>query len=275
MRTNFHGAIVTALLLLFLLQDPPAAVPTSEWFPEDLVYRHPLADPRAPVTGVQFQFPVDSDDNMKVENRLATQIAIWRRSEGDGAFEVQAEGAVFGRFDFQEKWDMDGADFRFGFPVVWREGAYAFKIHPWHLTSHIGDEYSERTGVKRINYSRNELTIGVSWDAEPEWRVYGEIGYALWRGDVNEYWRLMGGVETVGRHLGPEWPVSFAALNLTCFQEQDWEVQFNLEAGVWFRPEGTNRGVRFHLGYFRGPSALTQFLVDHEEYWTFGFALPF
>jgi hypothetical protein len=267
---------VTAFLLLLLLQSPaPQAEVKSEWFPEGLIYRHPLADPRAPVSGVQFQFPIDKDDDMRIENRIATHLAVWRERDGDSEFEVQAEGAAFGRFDFQQFWDMEAVDFRFGFPIIWRRDQFAFKLHPWHMTSHLGDEFIERTGRKRVNYSRNELTIGVSCDLDTECRVYGEVGYAIWRGDVNDYVRVMAGFETMGRHLGADWPDVFAAVNVTSFQEQDWGLQVNVEAGVWLRPQNSPRGVRLSLGYFRGPSALTQFLEENEEHWNFGVALPF
>ncbi|HEU4338564.1 MAG TPA: DUF1207 domain-containing protein [Planctomycetota bacterium] len=261
--------MIALVFSLILVQD-------SEWFPEGLAYRHPIADPRAPVTGVRFQFPVDRDDDFKNESVLATHLSLWRAGDPElVAFEFQAEGAAFGRFNFSENWDMDGVDFRFGFPIVSRAGPIALKLHPWHITSHLGDEFIERTGRKRVVYARNEIALGISWDIDPEWRVYFEVGYAPSRGDVNEPLRYMAGVETVGRHFGEDWPETYAALNLTSIEEQDYGIQLNLEAGVWFRPEKTHRGVRIGLGYFRGPSALTQFFDDNEEYWTTGFALPF
>ena len=262
--------------LFTLLQESPPGVPQVEWFPEGISsYRHPLADPRAPVTGVRLEFPIEKEDHFKIENRLATHLAIWRKSNHMSSFEIQAEGAAFGRFDFDENWDMDGVDFRFGFPIAARAGPLAMKLHPWHMTSHLGDEFIERTGRERAVYARNEIALGISWDFDAETRAYVEAGYALSRGDVNEPLRFMAGVEAVGRHLGPDWPETFAALNLTSFEEQDWGVQFNLEAGFWLRPEKSPRGVRFSVGYSRGPSVLTQFFDQNEEYWTFGFSLPF
>lgn len=267
---------VSVLLLLLFVQDLAiAADGRSVWFPEGLAYRHPLADPRAPATGIRLQFPVHSDGDFKIENRLATHLAIWRKEDRESTLEVEAEGAVFARFNFDENWDMDGADFRFGFPIVSRRGPLAIKLHPWHMTSHLGDEFIERTGRKRVAYARNEVALGLSWDFDPEWRAYVEAGYALSRGDVNEPLRVMAGLETMGRCLGPAWPETFAALNLTSFAEQDWGIQVNVEAGFWLRPEGSQRGVRFSLGYFHGPSALTQFLAEDEEYWSLGFTLPF
>ena len=264
------------VILLTMFQDAPPET-KSEWFPEGLAYRHPLADPRAPVTGVRFQFPVEKEDDLKIENRLATHLAIWRKGNYPVVLEIQAEGGAFGRFNFNENWDMDGVDFRFGFPIVYRGGPLAIKLHPWHMTSHLGDEFIEREGRERFVYARNEIALGVSWDLaeDRESRVYAEVGYALSRGDVNEPLRFMAGVETVGRHFGSGFPEVFAALNLTSFEEQDYGIQFNLETGVWLRPEKSNRGVRFSLGYSRGPSVLTQFFDDNEEYWTAGFSLPF
>ena len=36
----------------------------------------------------------------------------------------------------------------------------------------------ERTGVKRINYTREELALGLSWKFRPRWRTYAEVGIA-------------------------------------------------------------------------------------------------
>jgi hypothetical protein len=227
------------------------------------------------VTGVRLQFPIEKADDSKIENVLATHLAVFRFGDRGIGLELEAEGAAFGRFDFNENWDMDGVDFRFGFPIVYRAGTAALKLHPWHITSHLGDEFIERTGRKRISYARNEIALGISWEVSPQWRVYVEGGYAVARDDLNEPWRVMAGVETVGRHLGPSWPETFAALNLTAHEETDWGVQLNVEAGVWLRPEGSHRGIRIGIGYFRGPSPLTQFFNENEEYWTFGFSLPF
>lgn len=39
--------------------------------------------------------------------------------------------------------------------------AYRLGIH--HTSSHIGDEYIERTGRQRINYTRQEIRLGNAW----------------------------------------------------------------------------------------------------------------
>jgi hypothetical protein len=247
-----------------------------EWFPDDLLYRHPLADPRAPYAGSRLQVPIREKDHIKIENSLAGQRSMARLNLADGeAVEFAAEAAAISRFDINDSWDMDGVDYRFGFPIVYRRGAVAAKLHPWHVTSHLGDEYAEREERKRIAYARNEIAYGLSIDLDRAWRAYAEAGYAFLLGDPNEPWRWMAGVEYAHPALGPDRPLVYFAMNVTGFEEIDWEVMTTLQAGLWVRPNNSSRGFRFGVEYFRGHSALTQFYDDHDHYWSTGLWLHF
>lgn len=258
-----------ALLAALLLQSGNA------WFQDDVLYRHPLADPRAPGSGSRVQVPLRRGDHVKLENAFGDHRSIVRFSRPDEAFEVGIEGAAFGRFDAREALDMDGVDFRFGFPVAYRRGRWAFKLHPWHLTSHLGDEFIEREGRERIAYGRNELAVGVAWSPSEAWRLHAEVGWGFWIRPVNEPWRAQAGAEFVDRLLGAGAPEVYAATNVTLFQEIDWEALFSVQAGVWLRPAGSTRGIRVGLEYFRGHSALTQFFREHEHYVSAGFWIHF
>ena len=70
-------------------------------------------------------------------------------------------------------------------------------------------------------------------------------------------------------------PHFFAAVNLTSFQEIEWDVQLALQTGLWIRPVRSPRGFRVGLEYFRGHSVLTQFFRRHEHYWSAGVWLHF
>ena len=247
----------------------------TTWLPADLLYPHPLADPRAPFTGSRVQIPLREGRHTTLENAFGEYQSLLRRVDGEDAFEIAAEGAVFARFDPQESLDMDGADFRFGFPLVYRRGPLALKLHPWHITSHLGDEIIEREGFLRIEYARNELALGVSWNPTPAWRLYGEGGWGFSVGDPNDPWRWMAGTEVVDRLLGAEGPEVYLAANATSWKETDWEAQLNVQAGVWLRSEETPSGARFGLEYFRGPSALTQFFFQRDHYVSVGVWIHF
>lgn len=244
------------------------------WFPEDLLFRPGLADPRAPFTGSRLQFPIRRRDHVKIENVISAHRTVFRVPGEEDAFEFQAEAAAFSRFDVNENLDMDGVDYRFGFPFVYRRGELALKLHPWHITSHLGDEIIEREGLHRISYARNELALGVSLDLGGEGRTYAEVGWGFSVGDPNDPWRAQAGAEFF-TPLGTPSPHFFAAVNLTSSQEIDWDAQLTLQTGLWIRPARSPRGFRVGLEYYRGHSVLTQFFRRHEHYGSVGVWLHF
>src|SRR5688500_13807178 len=90
--------LVACLLFVAALQEAEPE-PPGTWFPEGLAYRHPVADPREPMSGIRLQFPFRSGEDPKIENRIAVHYAVWRVGTADSCFEVQAEGGVHARFD--------------------------------------------------------------------------------------------------------------------------------------------------------------------------------
>ncbi|MGH7818965.1 MAG: DUF1207 domain-containing protein [Candidatus Binatia bacterium] len=266
-----------ALLLLTAQAEEPKPRPQKSeivWFADVPLYRHPVADPRAPHSGVHLQFHLRGDREARIENVLGNYISIMRWPRDRHAFEIGMEGAAFGRFNIADNLDMDGVDFRFGWPVAYRRGRLAAKLHLWHITSHLGDEFIENTGRKRIRYARNELALGTAYDLTETSRLYGEVGYGFLIGDPNQRWRAMWGLEWVDDPF-EEIPHLFTAANVTSFEEVDWHPQLNVQLGIWPRPRNLAHGLRAGFEYFRGRSALTQFFREREEFWGFGFWLLF
>jgi hypothetical protein len=58
-------------------------------------------------------------------------------------------------------------------------GDWSTKLHYRHLSSHPGDEFIERTGRRRIGYTREDFTLGVAWEPLPGATVYGEGGVGI------------------------------------------------------------------------------------------------
>ena len=274
-----HTSAQLLFVLGSLLQEgsPPMPAEKSDviLLPPNPLYVHPLADPRSPYSGTRLQFPLHRGDNIKSESVLGGNFALVRFPGEEGDVELEFEAAAFSRFDLNENLDMDAVDYRFGFPLVYRDGPLAWKLHLWHITSHLGDEYAERTGRKRIRYGRNELAFGASWDASDAWRVYGEMGWGFLIGEPNEPGRAMGGAEWVKKPAGSKFPEVFAAANIGSFQESDWHLNLAAQLGLWVRTDNSPRGYRFGFEYYRGHSPLTQFFEQREEYWSFGLWVHF
>jgi hypothetical protein len=119
-----------------------------------------------------------------------------------------------------------------------------------HVSSHVGDEYAERTGRRRIGYTREELVAGAAWSIDGRWRTYVEAGsgYKTKEDIGQERGRLQLGLEheaSLGDRLG--W---YAALDVQSFEERDWQADPTLQAGLLV-PSGDRRwrvGIAIHDG---------------------------
>lgn len=251
-----------------------------EFAPERDLYRTYLADPRQSKSGTKVQFPVRGDrhDNIKIENVLGGHrpLVSWTDpGHPDEEMQLQIEAAVFSRFDIQEGWDMDAADYRFGFPFLFRSGDVILKVHPYHITSHLGDEYISREKAHRESYHLNELAVGASWPASGNWRLYAELGIAMYTGPRTDSGRAQLGAEYIFEPISAR-VAPFAALDLQTRNEIDWSWNLTAMTGLMLIPKsGMGHGLRLTLEYYRGNDIQTQFKADREHFVGLGFAADF
>jgi len=241
------------------------------WFPKGpLLYDQYIAAPRQSRSAVKMQLPVGDGRNVKIENTLGfnRSVARWTTPDRpDRGREVQFEAAVFARFDLHEHYDFDASDWRFGIPFVWRDGDLAWKLHLYHMTSHLGDEYISRTGAKQIAYHLEEASAGVSWDASAGSRIYGEAAAAIYTGAPTDSGRFQAGWEWVGR----KWSSGFSpffAVDIQSRREQDWTPGKTVAVGIAY-----GRDFRFGVEFFDGKDPQTQFLKERVRYVSVGVSM--
>ena len=271
-----------ALLALACAQEPQRV---DDWdvelLPTKNIYRAYLADPRQCRTGTKVEFPVRKHGHVKIENTLGSYrpIALWTHPNDPGEeAELFLEAAAFSRFDLSEAWDMDAADYKFGFPFVYRRDAVALKFEIYHVTSHIGDEFLSRgagNGRGRDSYHLEEFVVGGAWTLDPEFRLYGEVGTSVYNGTATGNGRLQAGAEWVSITPWHGWLTPYAATDLSSRNEIDWGVNWTLTAGVWVRGKSGSNGLRFALEYYRGHDQQTQFKSLHEQYVAFNISADF
>ena len=253
-----------------------------QFAPDRDLYRTYLADPRQSKSGSKVQYSLRRDsesNNVKIENVLGGHRPLvgWTdAAHPDQEMQLQIEAAVFSRFDISEQWDMDAADYRFGFPFLFRSGDVILKVHPYHITSHLGDEYISREDAKRDSYHLNELAVGVSWPFNSPIRVYGELGIAMYAGPETDSGRAQVGAEWIFEPLGKSRVAPFVALDLQTRNEIDWSWNATAMTGLMLMPKsGSGNGLRGTLEYYRGNDAQTQFKGEREHYVALGFAADF
>jgi opacity protein-like surface antigen len=243
-----------------------------EIFPDSNLYPRYVADPRHPGFGVTLLgFPnprIHDSGDRRVGLKLGGRFGLLRV----GGWQADIEAGFTGQFDIEHSLDNIGWDGTYGFLVSSAlANGLSVQFGTKHISSHVGDEYAERTGRRRIEYTREELAAGVAWAIDDRWRTYAEAGWGLSLRDEigQEPGRLQLGLEheapgKIGHgRLG--W---YAALDLGALEEKDWQVDPTLQAGLLV-PAGSRRW-RIGLGYHSGTVPIGEFFREDETYIALG-----
>lgn len=210
-------------------------------------------------------------------NRIGARWGLARyhpHDQPDSGFQLDFEAAFLGLFDQKHALDNIGWDGIYGFYLSWSNGKnIAAKIGLKHDSSHVGDEYAERTGRLRINYTREEYLAGVSLSGFDFFRIYGESGYGYnhRNKDLQEPWRISSGIEfeypdfLMNGRIG-----YYAASDFTWYEENNWKTDITIQSGLVAHSKKMFRTYRLGVEYRDGRSLIGEFFQQRESYFGFG-----
>ncbi len=187
-------------------------------------------------------------------------------------WQLGVEAGFYGQFDIDNGYDNLGWDGFYGLALtaMLAEG-WAAKVGVLHTSSHVGDEYAERTGRRRIGYTREELVVGVSRSIRQRWRAQAEGGWAydLRNEELQKAERLRVGLE----YLAPEtlWKGRmgwYAAVDASAFAERDWRLDWALDVGLLL--SSWPRRWRLGLECYDGRTPLGEFFQSEQRFVSFG-----
>ncbi len=200
---------------------------------------------------------------------LGGHVGILRYGTSDAlppeGYQIDVEGAAFPRLTLDEARNLVSADFRFGIPLTHRLGPWESKFAYYHLSSHLGDEYMvEHATWDRRNYVRDVLVLGLAWRPNPNWRLYGEAGWAFHINGGSEPWEFQFGVDFSPAQPWSALGTPFLAVNTRLREEVDFGGNFTVQTGLQW-PGRAGQLFRVGLHYFNGKSDQYQFFREHEE----------
>jgi hypothetical protein len=274
MRFSFHRfltAVGRALAAAALVAACAAPGGGADWNPAERVYPSYVADPRRArfgISAVQTDSELDDAGSDRATLEMGGRVDVVRFGPDvdprDGML-LDVEAGFIGDFDFDESQDNLAWSGIYALHLSWLASAsVALRFGFHHESSHIGDEFLLETGGPRIDYTREELLLGASWAPAPPWRLYGEYGYTVGRGneDLQEPGRAQAGVEWASAALVAGEPGWYAASDVSSFEERDWAANVELQGG-WAVP--APRGTwRFGALVYDGRSAIGQLSFDDE-----------
>lgn len=255
----------------------PAAVegPSFTLAPTSHIYSPYLADPRRVTFGFQFigisQSEIPDTGLSRFGLRMGGRLELFnwtRQAEPSRQLQANLEIGFRGQFDLKHNLDNIGWDGSYGLLLSYRHNpAFAWRVGFYHTSSHIGDEYAQRTGRTRIAYTREEILAGMQINLTPTWQYYLEAGsgYNQYKKPLQRRYRAQTGIQyqqtgfAISQRLG--W---YAALDLSAYEERDWNTNKALQVGFAFaaRPHTW----RLALDYYDGQSVLGEFFMYDEKY---------
>ncbi len=251
-------------------------------FPSGDLYPEYIADPQRPSLSImRMHFPdtgIYEAGKTRWGLRLGARIGLLRfywNGDPDDCLQLDVEAGFVGQFDIDHDADNIGWDGIHGLQLSWMplEGiALRFGIR--HDSSHVGDEYAERTGRQRIKYTRGEWLLAASWSFFEKWRAYAETGYAydVRNEDLMEPLRIQYGLEYVSPHsLWKDRLGWYAASDVSSYEENGWDINATIQAGLILPMKDRSHHCRFGIEYYNGRSHIGEFFLNDEKYLSIGF----
>jgi hypothetical protein len=252
-------------------------------FPAGDIYAPYVADPHRTGNGAMALFYTRSEipdtsgtrTMLKAGGRFG--LVRWEAAPGGSrSWQLSLDAGLDAMFDSQNSLDNVGWDGNYGITLTTASASrLAYKLGILHCSSHVGDEYMERTGRGRFGYSREEFALGTRFRGGAAWSAYVDLGLAYKQLDeLQEPFRVQ---------LGAEWQAEgtqvlgrfawYGAIDLQLWQERDFEPDFVLQGGL--AATGKDRTWRFGVEYSHGRPPLGEFFQDTESRITLGMWIDF
>ena len=244
------------------------------WFPQSDFYPRYIADPLRPQNVLSLQWVADTEIPEtgvgRFGLRLGGTLGIYRWSRPDRpglGWQLNFEGGFAGQFDLEYSWDNTGWDGFYGLYLSrMLTPELGFRVGTQHDSSHVGDEYTLRTGRERIHYTREEVIAGVAWTFRPRWTFYSELGWGNGLAGSMTF-RLQSGLQYISdRKYWKGRASRYAAIDARTYEETDWSTRVTAQAGYWI-PVGSRSSVhRVAVELGTGRSVMGQFLWEKETW---------
>jgi hypothetical protein len=240
--------------------------------PGDHLFKSLIADLRWPHFALSYQHNLyDPDLGSVAAVSLGESIILYRDRSGRGRWEVGIQAGVFAFFDLEApSMDLVNADYLVGFVLGYRNGRFSALGRLFHQSSHLGDEYIlSNLVMDRVNLSYQAVDLRLSYE------LFGDVlrlcvggGNIFEREPANlKPWSLQSGLELRRPWPSPEARIRpVAAADIQYREENKWEADVSLRAGIEFQRWLGSRNLQILVEYFRGHSPNGQFFRDNIDY---------
>jgi hypothetical protein len=268
------GRALAALVLLAGVGPAPAAAQGHSIFlPNDVApFEFPLASPRtsAMVGRVVYVSRGESlfGAEWEAEPALGEIWPLLAVSRGRVPLNLHLGSEVYGRFSLADKSSaLISNDWHVNAILTADLPHWRLALEGYHESSHLGDEYRDKSGVPRVDWSREILGVWARYTTGPV-QLQANASYAaistpdVGRGTVAlaaDYRGRRGAL--LGGTAQP-----ILALYADSHQFVDWRLTWSGRAGIRVADPTDRRGIAFLLTFLDGMSPQRQFYASKTRY---------
>ncbi|HVO33358.1 MAG TPA: DUF1207 domain-containing protein, partial [Elusimicrobiota bacterium] len=285
MRPTFCRARRFGRLVLALACAAPASAeldhPTPAGFLADAhdVFPSLVADPRELQFALRLAMPVQHTAKGEISAGDYFGLYRWQLPWEDSYLQWSIGGNVTGRFDLvDETKDNEVDDFDASMPIDVRVGRWSTRILPYHVSSHLGDDYIKRTGILPQKYSFDSFKWFVAYEPLRALRLYAGYHFVIRNETTNlGHYALQGGVEWRSGWWGDQHAQTYWATDVQSWERVAWNPSVTSQLGVRLAHDSTQRqAVCPFVEFSSGHMTPGQFFNREETRWVLGlrFELP-
>jgi hypothetical protein len=260
-----------ATILILAAIPVRGAAQDFEVFPRSAPFRSPVADPAAPHVHVsRLKVTRDSGSFSAGVVGLGVDFGVLRRHGAgpDDGWQLSIFGSIDSLFNLDLPGDaLMNTDYRVGFPLTWRSGAFSMRARAYHQSSHLGDELIlGGNAPRRVDLGFEALDLLVAWERSG-WRVYGGGSHIVHSAtDTYEGDGLQAGFDYVSPPLLSGQRLT-AGLDVKWLEPADWRSGVSAKAGIMLGPYSPERrGITLLVEAYEGLAPFGQFFVEDFRY---------
>ena len=246
--TGYAGGVqfkwLICLMILLFFQSPAWGSKTLEFLPKGRLSRINGADPRE----VRMAFLWGAKASALIGNYISL-LGV----ESYGAFPQQMhvgiEGAgFFGLSQAESRFPLETTDGLVGLYWEGRERSWVFQLRYTHVSAHLSDGSLDIP----ISYSREWVSLKLSYQPLSKWHVYSGISYLLHTiPELPRFGFQVGG--TTFLSSSQKAAIPFSSFDLKWKEETSINPSLSLQVGVAFNnPPEAYRSFRVFYNYFTG-----------------------
>jgi hypothetical protein len=163
-------------------------------------------------------------------------------------------------------------------PLDLRVGKWSTRVMPFHISSHLGDDYIKRTGVIPEKHAIDGVKWFLAYEPVQSIRVYAGVHLIARHTEaVQDRFGLQSGLEWNSRWWAGGHAQTFMAGDYQSWERSGWDSEVNVQWGVRFAHDPQDKHALAVFGeYADGHLAYGQFSTLRETHWDAGlrFEIP-